>query len=115
MNVETDFSRSCMEATYASSTAPACTSRWPASSIAASRSVAVPPRTIELAEQHVDLDAVAGCPPRRRSPPAVDWSISSTISSYRGLPMKLSTETWIADGVFSRARSVRSWWVTTRS
>ena len=41
--------------------------------------------------------------------------MSSTISSYLGLPMKLSTETWIADGVFCRARSVRSWWVTTRS
>ena len=51
MNVETDCSRSCMEATYASSTAPASTSRWPASSIAASRSLAVPPSTIELASR----------------------------------------------------------------
>ena len=38
-----------------------------------------------------------------------------TISSYLGLPMKLSTETWYADGVRCFARSVRSWWVMTRS
>jgi hypothetical protein len=44
-----------------------------------------------------------------------DWSTSSTISSYLGLPMKLSTDTWIADGVRSLARAVRSWWDTTRS
>ena len=115
MNVETDFSRSCMEATYDWSTAPASTSSWPASSMAASRSAAVPPSTIELGAQHVALDTVAAssatAAPRRPGPA----SISSTISSYLGLPMKLSTDTWIADGVFCLARSVRSWWVTTRS
>jgi len=40
---------------------------------------------------------------------------SSTISSWRGLFMKLSRDTWIADPVFCRARGVRSWWETTRS
>ncbi len=40
---------------------------------------------------------------------------SSTISSYRGLFMKLSTEKWAALEVAGLARSVRSWWVITTS
>ena len=109
MCVDTEVSRSCIAATYDASTAPALTSSCPASSIAASRLLAVPPRTIELGESTssstpADSSATATAVP----PPDDDSSISSTISSYRGLPMKLSTETWIADGVRCLARSVRS-------
>ena len=47
MCVDTDLSRSCMESTYDSSTAPPSTSSRPASVIASSRVVARPRRTID--------------------------------------------------------------------
>ena len=40
---------------------------------------------------------------------------SSTMASYCGLFMKLSTDTCCADGDIVRARAVRSWCVTIRS
>src|SRR3954447_9170561 len=65
------------------------------------------------------------CPPRLLRTQAqlgalLSWGVlvrfnSSTMASYFGLLMKLSTETCWALGVRSLARGVRSWWVTTRS
>ena len=53
-----------------------------------------------LAREHVAAEPGRAAPrPERRRAAAFVWSSSSTISSYRGLPMKLSTETWTADGV----------------
>jgi hypothetical protein len=60
--------------------------------------------------------AVAASLANDEEPPApFACPTSSTISSYAGLAMKLSTVTSSADGAMGCARAARSWWVTTRS
>ena len=129
MYVDTDFSRSNIASTYSGLTAPASTRIWPASRIASSFVAAVPGTLIwdnvKMSLILRKLLCQGGVFGRGGGADQIDPTLgrdqlgaalscllvtfsSSTIASYFGLFMKLSTETCCALGDIVCARGVRS-------